>query len=120
MESCEAEFVIEEREAEVLTGLLEGAGAADVEALEDEGFLPLAGVLVVAVIAVSALANVVMMVLRLWKTGVVVDARGSVVRTQKDAALPRGTVLVLTKAGTRHELSEPSALDIASLLRAEG
>lgn len=72
--------------------------------------------MVAASIALTTLPNVVAKLLRVWKGGVVVDARGSAPRVEKNRDLPRGSVLVFTSAGTEHKLHEPKDADIASLI----
>ncbi len=115
----DVEFVLDSEDDVILVGdYLTAADASQVEVLEDEGFIPVVGVIVAAVIAGTALANVIIKISRLWKSGVIVDARGPIVRTEKSSALPRGTILVLSKDGVNHEINEPSTLDLASLIEA--
>jgi hypothetical protein len=116
MTSIDVEFVVDSDDVTLVHEYLTHENAAQVETLGDEGFLPIVGVVVAAVIAVTALANVVIRISRIWKSGVIVDARGPVIRTEKSPTLPRGTILVFSKDGTQHQISEPSTLDLASLI----
>lgn len=118
MSGIEVEFVIDSNDLEQLNAALAAEKASDVELLPDAGFVPLLGVVVVALIAVTGLANVCIKLSRLRRVGVIIDARGPVIRTQTDRALPSGTVLVFAPDGVRHELHEPSTMDLSALLQA--
>jgi hypothetical protein len=48
--------------------------------------------------------------------GVIVDARGSVIRTSTNADLPAGTVLVLTPDGVQQQLHDLSEIDLSHLI----
>jgi hypothetical protein len=101
---------------EVLS-LLEEVGATKVKQVEEHGFVEIA-VVFVGILIADTLANLVIKLTPLWKCGVVVDARGSTVLTQKDCNLPRGTVLVFSPDGTKSELHQPSEIDIQSVIKA--
>jgi hypothetical protein len=120
MNDHDVEFVFSEEETEQLVAILAEACADDVEEIAEQDFLPIVGVVVAAAIGLGALSNVVLKLLRVWKCGVVVDARTSVIRTEKNCDLPRGSVLVFTSAGTQHTLHEPTEADIAALIKAAG
>ena len=97
MASQDVEFAFADEDIAELRGVLEQEGVDEIGEADDSEFLP--GILVV--IAVVALTNVIIKLSRLWKCGIVVDARTDVLRTQKDCDLPRGTVIVLEKG--RHQ-----------------
>lgn len=118
VEHRQVEIVFEGEDRVELEGLLLGAGATDVEEVTEASLLPIIGVAIAAVIGLSGLANVVMKLSTLWRCGVVVDARGAVIRTERTCDLPRGTVLVFTADGVQHTLHEPSEVEIADLVRA--
>lgn len=118
MNEIDVEFVVEDEETEELQQILALSGARDVERVEEEGVLPVIGVIVAAALAVSALANVVIRLRQAWKCGVIVDARVGIVRTKKDCDLPPGTVLVFTRDGDQHSLHEPSPIEIEQFLAA--
>jgi hypothetical protein len=99
---------------------LRKGGANDIEEILEQDFLPVVEVIIAATIGLSALANIVVKLLRVWKCGVVVDARTSRLRTEKNCDLPRGSVLVLTPTGTSHTLHEPKEEDVAALIKAAG
>jgi hypothetical protein len=117
MNSLDVEFLVASEDATLVCKFLSDEKADRIEQFEDEGFLPVVGVVVAAVIAVKALANVIIKLSRLWKSGVIVDARGPVIQAKKAPNLPRGTILVFSDDGTRHELSQPSTLELASLIQ---
>ena len=112
------EFAVDAEDAEATASALADEGGADVEELEEAGILPAALVVVIGIIAVSGLANVVMRLSRAFACGVVIDTRGETVRTRKDGNLPRGTVVVLTRAGEEATLYEPSQVEIADVIKA--
>jgi hypothetical protein len=112
----DVEFVVEDEDTEELQQILALSGAHDVERIEEEGVLPIIGVIIAAALAVSVLANVVIKLRQAWKCGVIVDARVGIVRTKKDCDLPPGTVLVFTRDGDQHTLHEPSPIEIEQLV----
>ena len=118
MASQDVEFAFADEDIAELRGVLEEEGTEEIGEADDSEFLP--GILVVigVVIAVVALTNVIIKLSRLWKCGIIVDARTDVLRTQKDCDLPRGTVIVLEKDGTRHTMHEPSEADLKGLIEA--
>jgi hypothetical protein len=118
MNESDVEFAFSDEETKALTAILEQEGASNVEEVAEQDFLPVIGVIVAAVIALDALVNVVIKLMRVWKCGLIVDARGSIVRTEKNCDLPRGSVLVFTSDGTEHSLHEPKEEDIAALINA--
>ena len=95
---------------------MRAAGATEVEEITEEGILPLAALLIAGVVALSALANIVIKLSRLWKCGVIVDARLGTPQVRKDCALPRGAVIVLTGKDERAEFNEPSQVEISDAL----
>jgi hypothetical protein len=100
---------------QVLSALRE-AKAENIESVRQLGALG-AETLVLAIIAVRAIANVIIKLLRVWKCGIVVDARGSRVLTRKNCDLPRGSVLVFTKKGEQLRFDQPSDFNIQGLIR---
>ncbi|NEU77626.1 hypothetical protein [Nostoc sp. UIC 10630] len=95
---------------DVLAALQE-VGAADVEELEQHGVLGI-GTVILAILVGNAFYRLVASLLRLWKCGVIVDARGSRVVVKKDCDLPPGSVLIIKLDGTKVTLNEPSAPQI--------
>jgi hypothetical protein len=118
MSDSDVEFTFSDEETGTLITILEEEGASSVEEVAEQDFLPVVGVIVAAVIGLDALVNVVIKLMRVWKCGLIVDARGSIVRTEKNCDLPRGSVLVLTSDGTEHKLHEPKQENIAALIKA--
>lgn len=99
---------------EVLSALKE-AGAEDVEQVQQRGLTGIEFV-VIGVLVAKALTALVIRLAPLWKCGVLVDARGSRVRTEKNCDLPRGSVLFIGKDGAESTLHEPSEPELKSLI----
>jgi len=119
MNGLDVEFVVTDNdELALLNRILEEEQASDVEQVSDSGFVEIVGIIVAAVVALTGLANVVVKLARLRKSGVIVDARGSVIRTTVTGDLPSGTVLVLAREGTQHEFHDVSNLEVPQLLDA--
>jgi hypothetical protein len=118
MSESDVEFSFSDEETETLITILQQEGATDVEEIAEQDFLPVIGIVVAAAIGLDALVNVVIKLIRVWKCGLIVDARGSIVRTEKNCDLPRGSVLVFTQDGTEHKLHEPKEEDVAALIKA--
>ena len=68
----------------------------------------------------GALVGLVARILRLWNSGIVVDARSPKILIEKNCELPRGTVLVISKDGTQSKLHEPSDQQRNELIEASG
>lgn len=99
---------------EVLS-ILKEAEAQDVHPVRQSGALGIE-TLVVAVIALYAITNVLIKILRVWKCGIVVDARGPRVLTRKNCDLPRGSILILTKKGEQLRFDQPSDFDLKGVI----
>jgi hypothetical protein len=99
---------------EVLS-ILREAEAHNVESVRQSGAFGIE-TLILAIIAAQAVANVVIKILRVWKCGIVVDARGPRVITKKNCDLPRGSVLVFTKKGEQFRLDQPTDFSIKDLI----
>jgi hypothetical protein len=97
-----------------VTAVLREAGGEDIKRARGLGVTGAEVILVL--LAISALTNVVIKLTRLWKCGVVVDARGDTVVTRKDCNLPAGSVLVISKDGQESKLHEPSEVELKKLL----
>jgi hypothetical protein len=104
----------DEAPQDVYTALQE-VGADEVKEVTQRGLTGVEFVIVGVVIA-SAVCSIVGKVLRLWKCGVIVDARGVKVTTEKDCKLPRGTVLIVNRDGTEVTLHEPSDQQLTDLI----
>jgi hypothetical protein len=98
--------------------LLKEVGATKVQQVKQYGFTGIEEIVLVSVLVVSALANLVIKLVPLWKCGVEVDARGSTILTRKNCDLPRGTVLIIRSDDTKVELHAPSEIDIQSIIKA--
>nr|WP_319382390.1 hypothetical protein [uncultured Roseibium sp.] len=56
---------------------------------------------ILAILGIRALVDLVMLIRREWRTGVIVDFEGEKVRVTKDPDLPRGEVIIFHKDGTK-------------------
>ena len=112
----EVEFRFADEDQAELTAVLQSARATDIEEVTEQGILPIIGVVVAAVIALNALSNVIIKLVRVWSCGIIVNARTVTIQTKKDCDLPKGTVLVFTADGTRHQLHEPTETDLSKLI----
>lgn len=83
------------------------AGAERVTAKEGLGMT--GGEVVTAFIAVQLFADLVVKLVRLFSSGIVVDARGPELKIQKTPSLPRGSVLVINREGMQVTFKDPSA-----------
>jgi hypothetical protein len=104
----------EKDETETLAAL-ESGGAKEVRRLEERGLTGVE-IALIAIVSVNALVSVIARLSRQWRAGVIVDARGSKVRTTRDPGLPGGVVIVVEKDGTKHQLHEPQDKDLTSIL----
>jgi hypothetical protein len=102
----------DEKETQVA---VESGAAGEVRRLEERGLTGVE-IALIAIVSVHALAGVITRLSRLWHVGVIVDARGSKVRTTRDPNLPRGDLIVILKDGTKHEIHEPKEQDLTSIL----
>lgn len=118
MEPIDVEFKLEKDDnPDEFEDILEESGA-QVEPVAEAGFDPISGGIIVALLTISALANVVLKIRDRTKCGVIIDARASVIRTLKDCDLPSGSVHVFTRDGEEYKLNEPSPIEIEQLLGA--
>jgi hypothetical protein len=97
--------------------ILEEVGASNLEEIKQRGMTGIE-IVIFGVLATSALGNLVIKLTPLWKCGIIVDARESPVVTKKDSALPRGSVLVISKDGVQTKLDRPTDIQIAELIKA--
>lgn len=100
---------------DAVLAMLREAEAKNVRQLNDRG---LGGVdtVVAGVLVAKGLANLVVRLLSIWQCGVQVDARVNLITTEKNCELPRGTMLVLNRDGSRSRMEQPSAAQIQSLV----
>jgi hypothetical protein len=116
--SRDVEIVFADEELEAVRAILEEEGAEQVSEVEESDLLPAVAIVIAASIALIALCNIVIKLSRLWACGVVVDARGTIIHTEKNCDLPRGDVLVFSQDGTKHTLHEPKEADLRSVIEA--
>jgi len=99
---------------DAVLAILREVEATNVHQPSDRG---LGGVdaVVAGVLVAKGLANLVMRLLAIWQCGVQVDARANLITTEKNCDLPRGTLLVINRDGSRSRMPQPSATQIQSL-----
>ena len=99
---------------DAVLAILRDLDARNVQPRNDRG---LGGVdtVVAGVLVAKGLANLVMRLLPIWGCGVQVDARANLITTEKNCDLPRGTVLIINRDGSRSTLAQPSAPQIQVL-----
>jgi hypothetical protein len=115
-ETLQVKIEFHDEAAQDVRSALEAVGAADIDEREQRGAVGLATVLTCVLVA-AALVDLVTKLLRLWRSGLVVDARGPKVLVEKRRELPRGTVLVLSPDGTESKLHEPSSQQLDALIK---
>jgi hypothetical protein len=116
-DDMQCRFVFTDEDVDAMTDMLQEANAVDVNQIKQRGMTGIE-VILVAVLATRAVAEIVERVSRLWKCGVIIDTRGSRVVTEKNCDLPRGDVLIIRADDDRVTVHEPTKLDIAAILNA--
>lgn len=114
-QSLIVDISFEDEASEDIIVALKDIGGENVQQVRQRGFTGIETV-IAAVLVVTALADLVIRLSRLWKCGIIVDARGSRILTKKDCDLPRGSVLIIAPDGTETKLNEPSQGEIDKLL----
>ncbi len=116
-DALEVKILFDDEAPQGVTAALKEVGATDIEEVRQRGFID-AGIVILAVIAIQALANLIISLVSLWKCGVMVDARGDKVHVEKNCDLPRGSVLVIDRDGTKSTLERPSEVQMKGILDA--
>jgi len=86
--------------------VVESGASNQVRRIEQRGLTGVE-IALIALVTVQAFTTIITRLSRLWHSGVIVDARGSKVRTTKDPNLPPGIVVMIQTDGVRTELHEP-------------
>jgi hypothetical protein len=110
------DLFLEGEDTAAMRKMIEDSGAGQISQVSERGLTGIEECLF-AIMAVQALANLIIRLLPLMKSGVIVDARGSKVRIRKDRSLPNGSVIVIAKSGEKSTLHEPSEVTISNLLQ---
>jgi hypothetical protein len=118
-DSFSVKIVFLDEEPSDVRSALEEAGAADVRPMEQRGLTGLE-IVYLAVLAATGLILLIERTMRMWKCGVVVDARGTRVLVEKSCDLPRGTVLVISPDGVETKLIEPTSKQLNDYLKSIG
>jgi hypothetical protein len=94
--------------------ILRGVDAKNIQHVKERG---LGGVetLVACVVAAKGLATAILKLLSTSPCGMLVDMRPTRVSAKKKCDVPRGTVVVMSADGTRHEFKQASSSDLPAL-----
>lgn len=112
---AEIDISLEGEDTPVIRKMLDEAGAREITQVDRRGMTGIE-VALFAIMATQALANLVIRLLPLLRSGVIVDARGSKVTIRKDKRLPRGDVIVIAKEGEKSTLHQPEEVTVSNLL----
>jgi hypothetical protein len=94
---------------------LRDVGAEDVKELRQHGLTGVE-IVIVGVIAATALGNLVIRLSQLWTCGSVVDSRGTRVMVKSTCDIPRGHVVLVAPDGVETKLERPTELSIGEIL----
>jgi len=99
-----------------MKAMLEKGRASEIE-IEDQRGVAGALCVIICIVAVEVLVDIVTKLLRLWRCGVIVDARGPKVLVEKNCNLPLGTVWFIAPNGSKTIFDKPSELQLDTLLK---
>ncbi|QHG19714.1 hypothetical protein [Nostoc sp. ATCC 53789] len=105
----------QDEDSQEVISVLQEVGAEEIQEIKQRGATGIE-VVILGIIAAYALTNFITKILRLWKCGVVVDARGTPILTTKNCDLPPGSVLFISQEDTKLQLNEPSEFQISDLI----
>jgi hypothetical protein len=104
---------------EEMRGELAKAGATDIEAPEPKAGFAIIPVTIAAVLAVSALADIVMRIRAKRQCRQIIDARGDEVKTKLDCDVKDGRIVVIASSGDEIEIADVrDGVDIAKVIEA--
>jgi hypothetical protein len=104
---------------EELKGELAEAGASDIEAPEFKAGFAIIPVAIAAVLAVSALGDLIMRIRAKRQCRQIIDARGDEVKTKVDCDIKDGRIVVIARSGDEVEIADvPDGVDIAKVIEA--
>jgi hypothetical protein len=94
--------------------ILRGVDAKNIQHVKERG---LGGVetVVACVVAAKGLATAILKLLPTTQCGMLVDMRPTRVSAKKNCDVPRGTVVVISADGKRHEFKQASSSDLPAL-----
>ena len=115
METFEVDISFRDEDVSETEKSLKESGAESFRRIEEMGLTGVE-VVIVTIVGVQALVNIVIKLSRIWRCGVVVDARSSRVRTVRDCSIPRGEVVVIGNDGDRVTFDHPSEATILPAL----
>jgi hypothetical protein len=107
----------ENDENETFTAVESGAPGA-IRRVEERGLTGVE-IALIGLVSIQAFAAIITRLSRQWHAGVIVDARGSKVRTTRDATVPRGVVIMIRNDGVRTEMHEPQDEQLLSTIVAQ-
>ena len=102
-----------------ISGALAEAGATDVDISQPKaGFDPIT-ITVVAVLAVSAIGDLIMRIRAKRKCRQIIDARNGEVKTKLECAIKDGRIIVITSQGDKVEIVDvPDGVDLGKIIEA--
>ena len=115
--TLKVDIIFTNEDVEETMTLITDAAGSSVTKVRQAGFTGIEDVVLV-MLGVSALSDLVQKLARRWRSGVVVDLRGSRVVTERSSDIPRGDVLIIRSGDDRVTLHEPAAPQIGAILSA--
>lgn len=95
---------------------LTSEGAGELKYVAQKGAVGIE-TLMLAILAAQGLANLLIVYLRLWKCGVIVDTRGPKVEVEKNCDIPRGSVMIVSGKDTRTLLDKPTPFQLEAMIK---
>lgn len=110
---------VDESEATEIEQSLREVGATDVERVRQDGILPIVGIVVAAVIGVSALVDLIQRIRRQHQCQEIVDCRGDEVKIAKNCDRKDGSIVVVSKDKQKVEITDvPDSFDLTEVMKA--
>jgi hypothetical protein len=105
--------------ADELEGWLAESGASSLKRREEYGILPVLPIVIGAVVALTAVANLVMWIRSRTGCQVLIDARAEKIRKEVDCSIRDGRIIVVARDDVKVEIIEaPDILDMNKVLSA--
>jgi hypothetical protein len=109
-------FVDSEEHASEVESSLQEAGAIDIGRLEQHGILPIIGIVVGAVIAVTAAADLVSRILKRRECQEIIDVSSGSLKISENCKRKDGSITVITKEGIEVEITNvPDGIDVTKI-----
>jgi hypothetical protein len=115
-QGIDVDVVFDDEDSADVVALLNEVGATNVKDDAPHAFTG-AEILIVGIVLAQALVTLVTRIARIWKCGVILDARTSPVTVQKNCDVPRGTMVIVKGDGSEVTLDKPSEEDVTAILK---